>query len=151
MSFAFMYVVVLVFIQSPSLSVLDVKSKMKRLTRITTFNGSETQNIYFSHCFIDSFRWILKWKNMRLKPLLWDTRGRSPRLTTGIDFMILKIFVENCLFYDAIHDFSVLLSKYNTHDPFQTKKVKGRNRMFLSTSGYDFRSILWALDGSGMN
>ena len=55
---------------------------------------------------------------MRLKPLLLDTRGRSPRLTTGIDFMILKTFVENCLYYDDIHDFSVLLSKYNTHDPF---------------------------------
>ena len=33
---------------------------------------------------------------------------------TGIDFMIfILIFVENCLLYDAIHDFSVwLISGY---------------------------------------
>ena len=47
-------------------------------------------------------------KSIRLKPVLLSTKAQANK--TGIDFMIfILIFVENCLQYDAIHDFSVWL------------------------------------------
>ena len=50
-------------------------------------------------------------KNLKMETSLVSLEmpeGRTNK--TGINFMILiLIFVENCLEYDAIHDFSVLL------------------------------------------
>ena len=70
-------------------------------------------NIYLSHCIIDSFPRILKWKMQRLIPVLLDTNDQrlgqyNSKLV--LIFMIFSlIFVENCLQYDAIHGFSVWL------------------------------------------
>ena len=62
--------------------------------------------IYF---IIDSFPRILKRKIIKLIPVLLDPRGQRPRLT-GIDIMtFILLFVENCLKYDTIHEFSVWL------------------------------------------
>ncbi len=45
-------------------------------------------------------------KTIRLKPVLLALRGLRLGLTKSVlNFML--IFVENCLLFDAIHDFSV--------------------------------------------
>ncbi len=56
-------------------------------------------NSHLLHRIIDSFPQILKRKMIRLK-------------FTFNNYMIFTlIFVKNCLYYDAVHDFSVWLSE----------------------------------------
>ncbi len=50
-------------------------------------------------------------KNFKIKTSFVSREGPKARADkTGINFMIfILIFVENCLYFDAIHDFSVWL------------------------------------------
>ena len=52
------------------------------------------KNSYLSHRVIDSFPWILKWKIVRLKPVLLAPRTRRPGLKKW--YYYFWLFVENC-------------------------------------------------------